>query len=128
LSYSGGDKRVKAATDGRLPSASEPTLYSVRKTDPSAPNPTPARVEVTSTTGGPISDIFVPFQEFGRGCAAKELEIRITPAMIEAGESLVWREMSGSIPHPSFSAVDLAKSVFREMSIAARNGDTSQAR
>lgn len=53
--------------------------------------------------------------------AEKELdEVEVTPEMLEAGVDVVWLKTNGCTVPMSFSAEDLAASVFRAMAQASR--------
>ena len=52
---------------------------------------------------------------------APEVEIEVTPEMIEAGEMELWRALCGSDLHPAFYASETAKRVFLVMSGSKQN-------
>ena len=51
---------------------------------------------------------------------APEIELEITPEMIEAGENVIWRALCGSLLLPEVRPDDLAKEVFEAMVGASR--------
>ena len=57
----------------------------------------------------------VGLEDDSRSAGAPVNEIEITPEMIEAGESVIWRALCGSILLPNVCPDELAKEVFEAM-------------
>jgi hypothetical protein len=60
--------------------------------------------------------------------AGAPVEIEVTPEMIAAGASAIWRALCGSILHPDVCPDDLAKEVFEAMARAYSTGYVEVAR